>query len=159
MTSRIVVLIVPLWNWNDLTASTNALSTGFNRTFMELKCNTAVTQNTIPFRFNRTFMELKFIHVRIRSRVVSVLIVPLWNWNIQGTTGESPCDCFNRTFMELKCCIANSSTTDGTVLIVPLWNWNTLRDPLKSAIYGFNRTFMELKSRSCFHADCIKFRF
>ena len=28
---------------------------------------------------NRTFMELKLIHVRIRSRVVRVLIVPLWN--------------------------------------------------------------------------------
>ena len=51
----------------------------FNRTFMELKCNSCDNIKQDFASFNRTFMELKWIinmHLR-RSR--SVLIVPLWN--------------------------------------------------------------------------------
>ena len=34
---RDIVLIVPLWNWNDVGAATGLTEEGFNRTFMELK--------------------------------------------------------------------------------------------------------------------------
>ena len=32
---------------------------GFNRTFMELKCNSTTSKHTCNRGFNRTFMELK----------------------------------------------------------------------------------------------------
>ena len=34
---RLIVLIVPLWNWNSGCNSATLLRVGFNRTFMELK--------------------------------------------------------------------------------------------------------------------------
>ena len=36
-----VVLIVPLWNWNTSSWGEDALKARFNRTFMELKSQTA----------------------------------------------------------------------------------------------------------------------
>ena len=59
MRSKVGVLIVPLWNWNDI----KAIGEG------GLHC------------FNRTFMELKYIKVYPSNMEVFVLIVPLWNWN------------------------------------------------------------------------------
>ena len=48
-------------------------------------------------------MELKYKTKRINKHFNNVLIVPLWNWNInfdfQSSSGASS---FNRTFMELK---------------------------------------------------------
>ena len=54
-------------------------------------------------RFNRTFMELKSQTPNAPQMQSYVLIVPLWNWNIDmsATYGYAPR--FNRTFMELKC--------------------------------------------------------
>ena len=54
------VLIVPLWNWNEV----------FLREIDSGK------------RFNRTFMELKFASHCQACEVGKVLIVPLWNWNM-----------------------------------------------------------------------------
>ena len=70
-------------------------------------------------------MELKFRIINDLDTVSSVLIVPLWNWNRDGTGlylfGNFS---FNRTFMELKYTY-------------------TFKD--LAITYRFNRTFMELK--------------
>ena len=36
------VLIVPLWNWNVIVSPLLIVVISFNRTFMELKCGTAI---------------------------------------------------------------------------------------------------------------------
>ena len=64
-----VVLIVPLWNWNDPAGADPAgPDPGFNRTFMELK---------LWFRYKHHWDTL-------------VLIVPLWNWNTHGAEFGRP---------------------------------------------------------------------
>ena len=107
------------------------------------------------FCFNRTFMELKCTIARQEIVPDSVLIVPLWNWNVVWTSDK---------------------TSDSFVLIVPLWNWNhdqqQKRQPLRCVLivplwnwncclasswpccWGFNRTFMELKSKAGNDALC-----
>ena len=52
------VLIVPLWNWNLDVSNFDTSKVSFNRTFMELKCSTALCCDANR-SFNRTFMELK----------------------------------------------------------------------------------------------------
>ena len=52
--------------------------------------------------FNRTFMELKSRTSKTVWTIKLVLIVPLWNWNIDIDDVFSTSDSFNRTFMELK---------------------------------------------------------
>ena len=52
--------------------------------------------------FNRTFMELKWAYYVLRSPYMGVLIVPLWNWNYFKTLDWYVYYGFNRTFMELK---------------------------------------------------------
>ena len=37
-----------------------------------------------PSSFNRTFMELKWIFWSEITYLLIVLIVPLWNWNIES---------------------------------------------------------------------------
>ena len=61
-----VVLIVPLWNWNSVNEEKGWKLDRFNRTFMELKCDSIPA--TKPERF--------------------VLIVPLWNWNNGTMIGD-----------------------------------------------------------------------
>ena len=73
---------------------------------------------------NCTFMELKCQYLIDRSHRLTVLIVPLWNWNYTM--------------------IAYESTANG-VLIVPLWNWNQVKQGGKGTQGGSNCTFMELK--------------
>ena len=118
-------------------------------------------------------MELKFdTGALYRSIKAPVLIVPLWNWNVGGSTGKYDHWCVlivplwnwnrsawnpsgnrgsrsNRTFMELKWWTHNCDNLLFHVLIVPLWNWN-MADVL-SRMFSFfcsNRTFMELKSKT-----------
>ena len=77
-----VVLIVPLWNWNCSRGRCKCCPLcSSNRTFMELKC---LPRQAIPTSAQR------------------VLIVPLWNWNSRPPTASSRRTCSNRTFMELK---------------------------------------------------------
>ena len=142
-----LVLIVPLWNWNDRVQTLSGFFCCFNRTFMELKLTFASGTGTHPF----------------------VLIVPLWNWNPTHEAAMFLKTCFNRTFMELKLLTENLPRAVPTVLIVPLWNWNIVKNvnnsgnflvlivPLNPWNTGFlnakrmpmrfNRTFMELKCR------------
>ena len=102
------VLIVPLWNWNQIIWAFNVCRDGFNRTFMELKFRSVGTQKEKPC-FNRTFMELKYFIFTILREVtkhsfnrtfmelkwVKKTLKSIWN------------NCFNRTFMELKYDIAD----------------------------------------------------
>ena len=55
---------------------------------------------------------------------MTVLIVPLWNWNTLAVN-------------KLRC--------DKSVLIVPLWNWNYYKYKLLLIKSSSNCTFMELK--------------
>ena len=120
------VLIVPLWNWNPGTAKgLHRKSSGFNRTFMELKSACRLDFKNSKIRFNRTFMELKYEWV---CRVA----VPSNGFN--RTFMELKCRMqprsvpwwgrFNRTFMELKLACGSTLACGSAVLIVPLWNWN-----------------------------------
>ena len=54
-----MVLIVPLWNWNNVEDYT-----------LEKLISS-----------NRTFMELKYVSKYATKDMSFVLIVPLWNWN------------------------------------------------------------------------------
>ena len=45
-------------------------------------------EKTIELRFNRTFMELKFENCRLEETDDKVLIVPLWNWNVDVDENE-----------------------------------------------------------------------
>ena len=63
----------------------------------------------------------------------TVLIVPLWNWNLPELITHDP---------------------EPSVLIVPLWNWNPLSTgSLTNPPSSFNRTFMELKF-DLIHTHC-----
>ena len=136
---------------------------------MELKCNNRFRCSDETDSFNRTFMELKYrLYYRIGKRLPKVLIVPLWNWNRQGSLllhhpswvlivplwNWNPIVAallrtliisFNRTFMELKFEFCRFCPYASAVLIVPLWNWNLLDESLGIEAASFNRTFMELK--------------
>ena len=118
------VLIVPLWNWNKKEKTIPHVLNGSNRTFMELKFfdpktgtfkdyssnrtfmelkfKFSRTWNRTIFRSNRTFMELKWIILKWILFWLSVLIVPLWNWNDLSLLTLKLANCSNRTFMELK---------------------------------------------------------
>ena len=53
--------------------------------------------------FNRTFMELKLYSSICFFALSAVLIVPLWNWNLNAVSSLLVDSArFNRTFMELK---------------------------------------------------------
>ena len=148
LNNELKVLIVPLWNWNLCLSSVYRIEIGFNRTFMELKCGTAILLSAddcvlivplwnwnkllliwglICFCFNRTFMELKFSNSEYGL---------ICNW------------CFNRTFMELELLFALNRDALRAVLIVPLWNWNAIQGLKWTVDTSFNRTFMELKFES-----------
>ena len=49
-------------------------------------------------------MELKYFSAVISKMVITVLIVPLWNWNNGMGHGDESYEfeCFNCTIMELK---------------------------------------------------------
>ena len=120
-------------------------------------------------------MELKFSVCLLSSNILAVLIVPLWNWNVDLLRyGLDPTTVLivplwnwnfrsksdiererlrsNRTFMELKSAILIlKCITLLIVLIVPLWNWNFLLTLFLGKGYSSNRTFMELKSRWTHH--------
>ena len=114
-------------------------------------------------------MELK-LPTSLRVNILhTVLIVPLWNWNLSASNIRAwPLSGFNCTFMELKWSTNVPWKQSKTVLIVPLWNWNnfsasrwcTMRSVLIVPLWnwnnyvlirclqggtGFNCTFMELK--------------
>ena len=91
---------------------------------MELKCCSHWNCYQSSAGSNRTFMELKLSEWLQGCRGLPVLIVPLWNWNV------------NNIIQELDW---------RTVLIVPLWNWNCRFDSQEETMLGSNRTFMELK--------------
>ena len=143
-----------------------------NRTFMELKFISTMLSLRLFLRSNRTFMKLKFSVCLLSSNILAVLIVPLWNWNVDLLRyGLDPTTVLivplwnwnfrsksdiererlrsNRTFMELKSAILIlKCITLLIVLIVPLWNWNFLLTLFLGKGYSSNRTFMELKSLS-----------
>ena len=56
---EIIVLIVPLWNWNIVSTELELVKGSFNRTFMELKFKERLAKLHKKGSFNRTFMELK----------------------------------------------------------------------------------------------------
>ena len=60
----------------------------------------------------------------IKSTILNVLIVPLWNWNLSLRINIQENKSFNRTFMELKFLSQQQEDYQYTC---------------------FNRTFMELK--------------
>ena len=62
----------------------------------------ATVKDNIVERSNRTFMELKWNTTEVSSRLVAVLIVPLWNWNLRVHEIHCVDSSSNRTFMELK---------------------------------------------------------
>ena len=127
--TTIVVLIVPLWNWNVDGSCGNKASFCFNRTFMELKYSSKKMAWSLQGSFNRTFMELKYVSAFGWSSQSSVLIVPLWNWNFHLASKNPALGCFNRTFMELKWSKLSRFGRRTKVLIVPLWNWNATFRP------------------------------
>ena len=77
------LLIEPVWNWNDcyLWRSLRRLS-AFNRTSMELKRGGFAHAMSATFSFNRTSMELKLLIFHPVRIYVTLLIEPVWNWNL-----------------------------------------------------------------------------
>ena len=56
-----------------------------NCTFMELKSVRSKSAGVVGISLNCTFMELKLDFISLHTNNVSVLIVPLWNWNYERT--------------------------------------------------------------------------
>ena len=79
---------------------------------------------------NCTFMELKYEFSRSAIQKQNVLIVPLWNWNIDIVWSNDGTEGSNCTFMELKLVCNDIEWGKMYVLIVPLWNWNVFLRPL-----------------------------
>ena len=69
---------------------------------MELKSYEANYDSAKEDPFNRTFMELKYGPPDAFAQRHSLLIAPLWNWNIIYEPVRYEHVAFNRTFMELK---------------------------------------------------------
>ena len=117
----------------------------FTCTFMELKFGYSTINERRTRSFTCTFMELKFLIIVTSCPELSVLLVPLWNWNCLPIAVAHPRGCFTCTFMELKCFTLQWSSLSRSfylylygieigytemsairlgVLLVPLWNWN-----------------------------------
>ena len=96
------VQIVPLWNWNIWSSISYTIVISSNCTFMELKFVIVAWSLLVEMGSNCTFMELKFDRRQRNERSHRVLIVPLWNWNIDNMYW------------------VNSEQSSN--LIVPLWN-------------------------------------
>mgnify|MGYP007010845778 CR=1 FL=1 len=97
---------------------------GSNCTFMELKYHLSYigidrwSVLIVPlWNWNLWFQSLLFYFF-------PVLIVPLWNWNLNLIVALIQNFSSNCTFMELKFCRGNCNYKSTSVLIVPLWNWN-----------------------------------
>ena len=164
-----LVLIVPLWNWNDIKHLHPSLySACINCTVVELKQrantsdNRAIVVLIVPLwnwnkrsrtgnnekrRINCTVVELKQPDAKINGSNAMVLIVPLWNWNCRRW--QSFCACLssiNCTVVELKRLPnRNHFLNTKTVLIVPLWNWNDFFNYLMTGNQSINCTVVELK--------------
>ena len=111
--SRYRVLIVPLWNWNLVEEAVIIKVLRSNRTFMELKSSSNIPSFFRTISSNRTFMELKYERY---------------------TTALQELNSSNRTFMELKYAMKSYRKEGGNVLIVPLWNWNWEQEGIKALL-------------------------
>ena len=120
-----MVLIVPLWNWNEVILLKVLVLLCINCTVVELKPRTLAQAPIQRESINCTVVELKLypwrscavmspsinctvVELKHREKTMlylwcNVLIVPLWNWN---------------EILRVKWLIGKN------VLIVPLWNWN-----------------------------------
>ena len=78
-------------------------------------------------------------------KVRGVLIAPSWNWNFILVIGFFFHISSNRTFMELKWNNITGKPSTFAVLIAPSWNWNCIYRIFFVSLRGSNRTFMELK--------------
>ena len=151
MANLTLVLIVPLWNWNEILKGLLLLNKGFNCTFMELKFNIQTPKIKSIWRFNCTFMELKFIYDKQHDFKYDVLIVPLWNWNRNTGTASM----MRRRVLIVPLWNWNTAHPPPPpkggylVLIVPLWNWNSIFPFCFFFTWSFNCTFMELKWTLC----------
>ena len=141
------VLIVPLWNWNRV-----------KHLFYDLRemvlivplwnwNRLTVGDGFVLLRSNRTFMELKCKYAVNIDVLNKVLIVPLWNWNVKKVAedirdnGVLIVPLWNWNYI-IRC----GNTLICEVLIVPLWNWNKGNGRWLKGRRRSNRTFMELKS-------------
>ena len=123
-----VLLIEPLWNWNQETVCNNGWRCKtFNRTFVELKCIITTRFRSTNWPFNRTFVELKYANANLANVNAGLLLIePLWNWNSEHL---------------------DAILSRYVLLIEPLWNWNRFcGQQQQRGRQAFNRTFVELKS-------------
>ena len=76
------VSIVPLWNWNKLTVWIPAYSVVFQSYLYGIEMQANIANRNLQNGFNRTFMELKCEIADKSLYLIYVSIVPLWNWNL-----------------------------------------------------------------------------
>ena len=165
-----LLLIAPVWNWNYLQPPAAASRLAFwshqfgietflwcgqslaeypfNRTSLELKRSWCVSWTMLLMTFNRTSLELKPDSDRDSAVNSTLLIAPVWNWNLftrsatQPTTptfnrtslelkrrfgcrGSDELRPFNRTSLELKPALDDKNGAPSPrLLIAPVWNWN-----------------------------------
>ena len=123
-------------------------------------------------------MELKFLRTKWETTLISVLIVPLWNWNTCKGFSLSAVDYVlivplwnwngarsalrqpSKLVLIVPLWNWNLETKMalwwGAVLIVPLWNWNKKINWYERSISRSNRTFMELKYFVGFQSDNVQ---
>ena len=69
--------------------------------------------------------DWNYLHTRLHSLPSSVLIEPLWDWNLSPRIGkEFTAHSFNRTIVGLKSGYKSWHIAILPVLIEPLWDWN-----------------------------------
>ena len=100
------VLIVPLWNWNTYKKGQDIQKKKrINCTVVELKHWDVRIAEICIDSINCTVVELKPALAAIRCSSISVLIVPLWNWNLACLSEVLFwLFCINCTVVELKLC-------------------------------------------------------
>ena len=91
-------------------------------------------------------MELKYLRWFSKITQLYVLIVPLWNWNIEDVYPAFSSLSSNRTFMELKfyyiLMVFETCKSSNRTFMELKWSETTSDG---ETVVSSNRTFMELK--------------
>ena len=118
------VSIAPLWNWKEVHPAWTVTSTGFNRTFMELK---------------DAFAHASVFYYLFQSHLYGIE-------SIEPTKAVNPFG-FQSHLYGIESALTFAWNFMSLVSIAPLWNWKSYKAKARCTTSSFNRTFMELKAK------------
>ena len=116
--------IVPYWNWNVITKFELEINRNFQSYHTGIETHTILCHSVTSGTFNRTILELK---PEIQSRyliLLSLSIVPYWNWNGVVMIEKRRAWCFQSYHTGIETSRTKSTGRMAGLSIVPYWNWN-----------------------------------